>query len=199
LARVEAEESGDKGRAREWLARAVTAPRDAAWIADGVTSDRWAPISPVTGALDAFEWRVPADEAEGGEERILGADLTEFIASGEPDAVIVKAEPVAIEREEASQPKTRESASPPKPAPAVSEAPVAAPPAKTPAPKAEAIDVTPEPSTAPKPAAQPPADRSREHTQRTERTKVFTSPHAPDDPGPDPDDEVDPSTRAARA
>jgi HemY protein len=189
LARVEAEESGDKGRAREWLARAVTAPRDAAWIADGVTSDRWAPISPVTGALDAFEWRVPADEAEGGEERILGADLTEFIASGEPDAVIVKAEPVAIERE---------AAPPPKPAPAVSEAPVAAPPAKTPAPKAEAVDVTPEPA-ATKPVAQPPTDRSREHSQRTERTKIFTSPPVPDDPGPDPDDEIDPSSRAARA
>ena len=81
MARIEAEESGDKGRAREWLARAVTAPRDAAWIADGVTSDRWAPVSPATGAIDAFVWQVPADEAEGGEERILGADLTEFIAT----------------------------------------------------------------------------------------------------------------------
>ncbi len=37
-------------------------PRDAAWIADGVVSERWAPISPVTGQLDAFEWRVPVEE-----------------------------------------------------------------------------------------------------------------------------------------
>ena len=102
----------------------------------------------------------------------------------------------------APQPQTRESASATKPTPAAAEtpatAPVEAPPAKAPAPKAEAVDVTPEPPPAPK-SAQPLADRSREHTQRTERTKVFTSPHAPDDPGPDPDDEIDPSTRAARA
>ena len=30
------------------------APRDPAWIADGVISDRWAPVSPITGRLDAF-------------------------------------------------------------------------------------------------------------------------------------------------
>ena len=81
LARIEAEESGDKGRAREWLARAVSAPRDAAWTADGVTSERWQPVSPVSGELDAFQWRVPPGDAEGGEDRILGADLSEFIAS----------------------------------------------------------------------------------------------------------------------
>ncbi len=40
LARIEAEESGDKGRAREWLARAASAPRDAAWTADGVVAER---------------------------------------------------------------------------------------------------------------------------------------------------------------
>ncbi len=50
MARIEGEEGGDKGRVREWLARAVNAPRDAAWTADGVVSERWAPISPVTGA-----------------------------------------------------------------------------------------------------------------------------------------------------
>ena len=53
--------SGDKGREREWLARALRAPRDRAWIADGYISDRWLPVSPVTGAVDAFEWKAPAD------------------------------------------------------------------------------------------------------------------------------------------
>jgi HemY protein len=50
---------GDEGRAREWLARAVHAAPDPAWTADGYVSDRWLPLSPVTGRLDAFEWRVP--------------------------------------------------------------------------------------------------------------------------------------------
>jgi HemY protein len=50
---------GDEGRAREWLGRAVNAAPDPAWTADGYISDRWLPLSPVTGRLDAFEWRVP--------------------------------------------------------------------------------------------------------------------------------------------
>jgi HemY protein len=50
---------GDEGRAREWLARAVHAAPDPAWTADGYVSDRWLPLSPVTGRLGAFEWRVP--------------------------------------------------------------------------------------------------------------------------------------------
>jgi len=64
MARIEKEEHGDKGRVRQWLARAVHAPRDPAWTADGVVSDTWAPASPVTGALDAFQWRVPVDEPD---------------------------------------------------------------------------------------------------------------------------------------
>ncbi len=43
---------------REWLARAARAPRDKAWVADGVISDRWSPVSP-SGTLDAFVWRTP--------------------------------------------------------------------------------------------------------------------------------------------
>jgi HemY protein len=50
---------GDEGRAREWLGRAVNAAPDPAWTADGYVSDRWLPLSPVTGRLDVFEWRVP--------------------------------------------------------------------------------------------------------------------------------------------
>ncbi|OYU72057.1 MAG: heme biosynthesis protein HemY, partial [Alphaproteobacteria bacterium PA3] len=41
------EAQGDKGRAREWLARALTAPRDPIWVSDGVASPRWTPVSPV--------------------------------------------------------------------------------------------------------------------------------------------------------
>ena len=53
---------GDEGRAREWMGRALNAARDPAWTADGYVSERWLPVSPVTGRLDAFEWKVPVTE-----------------------------------------------------------------------------------------------------------------------------------------
>lgn len=61
LADIEEAQTGDQGKVRQWLSRAVRAPRDPAWVADGVVSERWAPFSPVTGRLDAFEWRAPEE------------------------------------------------------------------------------------------------------------------------------------------
>ncbi len=61
LADIEEAESGDQGKIRQLLSRAVRAPRDPAWVADGVVSERWAPVSPVTGKLDAFTWRAPME------------------------------------------------------------------------------------------------------------------------------------------
>src|SRR5690606_1004928 len=63
MAEIEEGQSGDQGKAREWLAQAVRAPRDPAWTADGLVSDEWEPISPITGRLDAFEWKVPVTQA----------------------------------------------------------------------------------------------------------------------------------------
>ncbi|HKJ61059.1 MAG TPA: hypothetical protein VKA94_03565, partial [Hyphomicrobiales bacterium] len=62
---------------REWLARAVRASRDPVWMADGVIFSEWQPISPITGRLDAFEWRVPPDRSEKGDGKDL---LDEFAA-----------------------------------------------------------------------------------------------------------------------
>lgn len=62
LADIEEAETGDQGKVREWLARAVKAPRDPAWTADGYVSEQWAPVSPVTGRLNSFEWKVPVVE-----------------------------------------------------------------------------------------------------------------------------------------
>lgn len=59
MAEIEEGQNGDQGKAREWLARAVRAPRDPIWVANGITSDDWEPVSPITGKLDAFEWKVP--------------------------------------------------------------------------------------------------------------------------------------------
>jgi HemY protein len=89
MARVEAEEHGDKGRVREWLARAVNAPRDPAWTADGVVSEHWAAVSPVTGALDAFRWRVPVESAEKTADEIVARKLEELVALGAPLEVAV--------------------------------------------------------------------------------------------------------------
>jgi HemY protein len=67
MAEIEEGEFGDKGRAREWLSRAVRAPRDPAWTADGFISRVWLPVSPVTGELGAFRWRVPVEGIAHGE------------------------------------------------------------------------------------------------------------------------------------
>jgi HemY protein len=82
MARIEGEESNDAGRVREWLARAAVAPRDPAWTADGVVSDRWAPVSPVTGALDAFQWKVPLETAGESDAALALKKIEELVMLG---------------------------------------------------------------------------------------------------------------------
>jgi HemY protein len=65
MAELEQLEHGDEGRVREWTARAVHAARDPAWTADGFVSGRWLPVSPVSGRIDALEWKVPLEELSG--------------------------------------------------------------------------------------------------------------------------------------
>ncbi len=67
MAEIEEAEHRDLGRAREWMSRAMRAAPDPVWTADGVVAEHWMPVSPVSGRLDAFEWRVPL--AEIGIER----------------------------------------------------------------------------------------------------------------------------------
>ncbi|WP_082471965.1 heme biosynthesis protein HemY [Rhizobium sp. Leaf321] len=75
LADIEEAETGDQGRVRHWMAQALRAGRDPAWVADGIVSDKWLPLSPVTGRLDAFEWKVPFGQIEGPvEDGTLAAD-----------------------------------------------------------------------------------------------------------------------------
>lgn len=80
MARIEAGDKGDMGRVREWLARAVHAARDPAWTADGVISDRWEAVSPVTGALDAFQWRVPFETLDKTGPDLVADKLEELLA-----------------------------------------------------------------------------------------------------------------------
>ena len=103
MARIELGELGDKGREREWLARALRAPRDRAWIAYGYVSDRWLPISPVTGAVDAFEWKAPVDAIGRGDDTLIIEEPPEPVtASAQVLAPFARpcAEPARIERRE---------------------------------------------------------------------------------------------------
>ncbi|HET7714315.1 MAG TPA: heme biosynthesis HemY N-terminal domain-containing protein [Bauldia sp.] len=59
MAEIEEREHGDEGRVRAWLTRALSAPRDPAWVADDQVFERWAPVSPVSGRVGVFEWKVP--------------------------------------------------------------------------------------------------------------------------------------------
>jgi len=92
LADIEEAETGDQGKVRQLLGKAVRAPRDPAWVADGVVSERWEPVSPVTGRLDAFEWRAPAERLghlieaeEPGYAPVLAAPATVDAGSDKAD------------------------------------------------------------------------------------------------------------------
>ncbi|MET0568729.1 MAG: heme biosynthesis HemY N-terminal domain-containing protein [Hyphomicrobiaceae bacterium] len=95
MARIEGEQRNDAGRVREWLARAVNAPRDPVWTADGVVSDRWEAISPTTGALDAFQWRVPVESIDMQSQELIAAKLEELVELGARREVALETKPIS--------------------------------------------------------------------------------------------------------
>jgi HemY protein len=95
MAEIEEAEHGETGYAREWLARASRAPRDACWIAGGVMSEQWLPASPVTGKLDAFVWRRPDERLSAGGEP-EEAIFRPIAAPAEPTLLIEKTQTIAI-------------------------------------------------------------------------------------------------------
>ena len=100
------ETEGNHGAVREWLGRAARAPRDRAWVADGVISDRWAPVAP-SGTLDGFVWRTP-DERLAAPVEIAPVEPAptppiETIAAPVPAPAITPASE-AIEPEPRSEP-----------------------------------------------------------------------------------------------
>jgi HemY protein len=129
MARIEAAENGDTGRAREWMARAVHAAHDPAWTADGVIAERWMPVSPVTGRLDAFQWRVPVADLT------LRGPLIEEVAM-EREAMAPSPAPVAVPAPAAPpQAVPVEAPIPPLVADKIVDVSPAAPPAELPVPK----------------------------------------------------------------
>jgi len=95
MAEIEEAEHGETGYAREWLARASRAPRDACWIAGGVMSEQWLPASPVTGKLDAFVWQRPDERPSAGGE-LEEAIFRPIAAPAEPTLLIEKTQTIAI-------------------------------------------------------------------------------------------------------
>ncbi|UVK39801.1 heme biosynthesis protein HemY [Mesorhizobium sp. AR10] len=170
LADIEEAETGDQGKVRQLLSKAVRAPRDPAWVADGVVSERWAPVSPVTGKLDAFEWRAPMER--------LGQliDSHEETPDAEVPAIAAPAKPA---KERAAEVIDHPTVSAGKT--------TAADEAEPERPDSEG-HVTPVTAAA---FAAVPAD-----AEAVEPAEELT--RLPDDPGVDPDDEAEKSPRRFR-
>ncbi len=115
MARIEGEGFNNAGKVREWFARAVHAKRDAAWTADGVVSEQWAPVSPVSGRLDAFEWRIPVEALEKPEAALITQRMEDLAKLG-ATAMLADAPKVTIDDDkrvvENSRPAARPSSAP---------------------------------------------------------------------------------------
>jgi HemY protein len=157
----------------------VRAQHDPVWTADGYVSDRWRPVSPVTGRLDAFQWQtplaaLPSDSSAAIEAFALEEEMLAPPRRVEPPKQVA-AEEIA---EEAVPPAAQDNS----PAPAAIVEP-ALPPEPEPEP------VPPPPlaeSAAPSPA---PLFRARQDIPKTARPipQVIPIVRAPDDPGIDDD------------
>ncbi len=151
MAELEEKEHGDEGRAREWMTRAARAKPDPAWTADGLMSDRWMPVSPVTGRLDAFQWKDPVADLDADETVI------EHLRELRPPVSPPAAPPPPVSEIKPPEPKPVEAA------PAVSssgDARSAAGLARTPATAAPVVPLI----------------------------------HVPDDPGPEPQPQLEPGS-----
>lgn len=131
MAEIENAETGDLARARAWLARGLNAARDPAWVADGLVSESWEPVSPISGRLDAFEWKLPQESISASVSPAIDPDIEE--------------EPAELpEAEEAVAAATAAPSPPPPPPPPASPAPrpepVRTPPSEVLLPLARAPD-----------------------------------------------------------
>lgn len=169
MAEIERSEHGDSGRARAWTLRAVRARHDPVWTADGYVSDRWRPVSPVTGRLDAFQWQTPLAALPSDKPDVVDADSPERAAS-EPPRVV---EALPIEPEAPEETAAQDNAPP----------------------EVSAESVSPEVAAAPAPvSAAPPIFRARANPGRADAPvipAVIPIVRAPDDPGVDDGPEND--------
>jgi HemY protein len=188
MADLEQAEHGAAGRVREWLARAAHASRDPAWIADGLVSDRWAPVSPITGKLDAFQWQVPPEVLAGPMPSALDDVVADLDEQVEPAGHLAP----PVERMGPAEPAALPEPAEPKPVVVAIDEPAAPPAAAKPQPEAEVEPPTLEPprpaeaAVEAAPASEPAAKPNGSAAPHVEPAPVvFPVPHAPDDPGPD--------------
>jgi HemY protein len=203
MADIEEADTGDQGRIRQWLSRAVRAPRDPVWIADGVVSERWAPVSPVTGRLDAFEWRAPVEKAgrlieQDEDDRDLARPpvmlpiATPIVPEPAAAKETLEAETIVIEPTAAPSPANGAGAEPsaPEPKPETVETPTDATPraALPPEPAANANEEKAAAGKAADLGAEGDADR---------KIDIADMPR-PDDPGVDPEAEEEAKAKRFR-
>jgi HemY protein len=204
MSELERTEHSDSGRARAWTLRAVRARHDAVWTADGYISDRWRPMSPVTGRIDAFRWQAPVaalpsdrigtiDISPFEEEALLAAPVQPrpSLASGQNLVEPPRDLPVEPAPEAAAQdntPPPDKPSAPPSSArdaapaaavvsvPTVAQAPTVAPaPAVGPAPAAVAPAAAPAPAVVP---AAAPAPTNPPPPASTQASIAVTTPAA---------------------
>ena len=103
MARIEAGQNRDSGRAREWLAKAARGVPDPVWVApDGTVSKEWHAVAPKSGALGAFEWKTPPamTVSGGGDSMAAFPELDVPAADAAPvSASVAVSAPVATEAE----------------------------------------------------------------------------------------------------
>jgi len=174
MAELEETEHGDEGRAREWMTRAVHARRDPAWTADGFVSDRWMPVSPVTGRLDAFQWKEPLAQLGTTNAALIDGTKSRFRLRG----VVQDATP------KIDQAKIPESDVIIAPAPVVVEIPAPTAPPPTPT----VSTVLPE-IVAPRLSS----NKTAESAVVAEVAREIPLLKVPDDPGPNPDPSLEPA------
>ena len=95
MAELEELDQSHKGLTREWLQRAARAPRDYAWVGDGIVLDHWLPLSPVNGRLDHVHWtKIP----ESASQDRLAHILTTALNALEHDAPLSESRPTLSAR-----------------------------------------------------------------------------------------------------
>ncbi len=202
MAEIERTEHGDSGRARAWTLRAVRALHDPAWTADGYVSDRWRPVSPVTGRLDAFQWQTPVAALPSDRGPAIESSPFEEAMLATPRRAVVLEPPKDVEVEEPAA----EPIVPAAPLAAQDNAPLAAgaaeiaPVVESALPEPVTADPVPAPTAeAPKPAESAPNQPAPLFRSRRDIPKAVPAPipavipliRAPDDPGVDDDGPAD--------
>ncbi len=187
MAEIERTEHGDSGKARAWTLRAVRALHDPVWTADGYVSDRWRPVSPVSGRLDAFQWLMPLSALPSANGTLTPSAFEQAMLAASPERAVPVSRQPEVAQDVVAQGLIDQGP--------VAQGPVAQglvaqdnAPADPPA-----IDIAPSPPpvVTSAPAAAPPLFRARADIPATNAKPAPVIPavipilRAPDDPGVD--------------